>query len=235
MQLDDFVAFESLVFGMLGVYTNTVDDTATVNQQRWYDYRSPALRLTYDFQLAIKASHDRTRSTPWTQLKQWATQQKDNNGITGTYAPHHQHQSDEGDHGESIQALLHSMLQEVSDTADQLEKDMHQHNIQFTNGHLETVFKVDDPQQHLNTSSSSLDDHINSNNGNSGDDKRMAGEGASIVTLIDQDQNEYIMTRPADTTVIYEDMQFLHDVILILVVSFFFGLLFSFVGLPGNM
>ncbi|KAI8330648.1 Sodium/hydrogen exchanger family-domain-containing protein [Chlamydoabsidia padenii] len=209
VQLDDFVAFESLVFGMLGVYTNTVDD----NPQHWYDYRSPALRLTHDFQMAIKASHDKTRSTPWTQLEAWANT---------TYAPHHQHESNEDNQqGESIKAILHAMLQEVSDTADQLEKDMHQHNIQFTSGHLETVFKIDDQQQEQQQQqqqSASLEE---------GDDI------PSIVTLIDQDRNEYIMTRPSDTTVIYEDMQFLHDVILILVISFVFGLLFSFAGLPA--
>ncbi|KAI8078895.1 Sodium/hydrogen exchanger family-domain-containing protein, partial [Halteromyces radiatus] len=212
VQLDDFHAFESLVYGMLKVYANTVEETSTNStkssqqQQRLYDYRTAALRLTYDFQLAIKASHDQLRSTPWSQLKAWATTEEENkdNGKAGSkeYAPHHQHQSDDiVTQGESMKDILHSMLQEVSDNADLLEKEMHQHHSQFTNGHLETVFKVED-------------------------------EIPSIVTLIDQDQNEYIMTRPFDTTIIYEDMQFLHDVILILVISFAFGMLFSFIGLP---
>ncbi|ORZ08152.1 Sodium/hydrogen exchanger family-domain-containing protein [Absidia repens] len=259
VQLDDFVAFESLVFGMLGIYTNTVDfeenedDQDTIDkgsqqqqqqqqqQQRLYDYRSPALRLTYDFQLAIKASHDRLRSTPWTQLKAWANSTKSTATTASQeeeapYAPHHEHQvnDEQQPQGEAIKDLLHAMLQEVSDTADQLENEMHQHNLQFTNGHLETVFKVEDDKV--------VNEYPGNRNASSDDDDRQHQSHAanadtndipSIVSLIDQDQNEYIMTRPADTTVIYEDMQFLHDVILILVISFVFGVLFSFAGLPA--
>ncbi|CAO3599332.1 unnamed protein product [Absidia cylindrospora] len=121
------------------------------------------------------------------------------------------------------------MLQEVSDTADQLENEMHQHNLQFTNGHLETVFKVDDDDHHRGQSNASLHPPHAANAEPQGD----ADDIPSIVSLIDQDQNEYIMTRPADTTVIYEDMQFLHDIILILVIPFVFGVLFSFAGLPA--
>ncbi|CAO3650793.1 unnamed protein product [Cunninghamella blakesleeana] len=248
VQLDDFIAFETLVFGMLRVYSNTVslsnsqqskDSSSTSNV---YDYRSPALRLSYDFQLAIKASHDRFKSTPWKELQEWAgttnsQQQQENNGMdieTGGGGG--------GGGGESMVDILQSMLQEVSETADQLEKNMHQHNLQFSNGHLETVLKVDDFSNDSNDNEDEdiMDDEMDPDY--KGDDSSLDHRhrhhdkndmATSVVTLIDQDQNEYIMTRPFDTTIIYEDMQFLHDLILILVISFAFGMIFSFFGLPS--
>ncbi|CAO3652507.1 unnamed protein product [Cunninghamella echinulata] len=154
--------------------------------------------------------------------------------------------SGSGNGGESIMDILQSMLQEVSETADQLEKNMHQHNLQFSNGHLETVLKVDDSSDDNNDGDDDDEEEEGLDNDldldyqgtdTSSDHRHRHHDknemSSSIVTLIDQDQNEYIMTRPFDTTIIYEDMQFLHDIILILVVSFVFGMIFSFFGLPS--
>lgn len=73
--------------------------------------------------------------------------------------------------------LLQGMLKEVSDNADQLEEDMQQNMIMFSteDGRVETVLKLDKDQQEEN-----------------------------VVTLVDQDNNEYVMMRPSDTTVIIE-------------------------------
>lgn len=73
--------------------------------------------------------------------------------------------------------LLQGMLKEVSDNADQLEEDMQQNMILFSteDGRVETVLKLDKDQQE-----------------------------EDVVTLVDQDNNEYVMMRPSDTTVIIE-------------------------------
>lgn len=102
--------------------------------------------------------------------------------------------------------LLQGMLKEVSDNADQLEEDMQQNMIMFSteDGRVETVLKLDKDQQEEN-----------------------------VVTLVDQDNNEYVMMRPSDTTVIIEDPQLIHDFILIIVTSFTLGWMFTWIGLPA--
>ncbi|KAL7328346.1 hypothetical protein PS15p_206626 [Mucor circinelloides] len=101
-----------------------------------------------------------------------------------------------------MKQVLHGMLKEVSDNADQLEEDMQQNNIVFSSndGRVETVLKFRDE---------------------------------NLVNLVDQDSNEYVMMKPSDTTVIIEDIQLIHDFILILVTSFVLGWMFTWIGLPA--
>ncbi|KAG0167931.1 Transmembrane and coiled-coil domains-containing protein 3 [Apophysomyces sp. BC1034] len=208
IKVDDFLAFETLVFGMVNVYADTVR-----NHSSSYDFRTPALKLTFDFQLAIKESHQRLRTNALDNLgNDFATPQPLS---TNTLAAPHEHIPGDTlvDSRETMQQMLHEMLQEVRENADQLEEGMQQHNLAFASGDhasIETVLKVGEDNS-----------------------KGEQGSDESRVTLIDQDNNEYIMTRPSDTTVIYEDMQLLHDLILILVLSFVFGWLFSIIGLPA--
>ncbi|KAL1920908.1 uncharacterized protein VTP21DRAFT_11543 [Calcarisporiella thermophila] len=54
-----------------------------------------------------------------------------------------------------------------------------------------------------------------------------------MIFMIDQENNQYVLTRPFDTTVIYEDDWFLYDIVFIFVVSFIFGWIFSMLGLPA--
>ncbi|KAI9278575.1 Sodium/hydrogen exchanger family-domain-containing protein [Phascolomyces articulosus] len=222
VKLDDFKAFEHLVFGMFEIYDQMVH-----RNHGTYDFRTPALKLTFDFQRAIKESHVHLKSHSFDELSKLTLaplppnhdvgeeQQQDETPKTTTvktgYTPHHVHSEGDGpDSREAIQEMLHGMLQEVRQNADQLEEGMHHHNLAFpSNGEggatIETVLRMND------------------------EDKK---EDENAV-LIDQDNNEYIMTRPFDTTVIYEDMQLLHDFILIVVVSFVFGWIFSVMGLPA--
>ncbi|KAI9499299.1 Sodium/hydrogen exchanger family-domain-containing protein [Zychaea mexicana] len=220
VKLDDFTAFENLVFGMFEIYGQTVH-----RKHGTYDFRTPALKLTFDFQLAIKESHVHLKSHSFDELSRMtqsppppkdlegndeeaAIEKSPKTAVTG-YTPHHVHsEGDAPDSREAIQEMLHGMLQDVRQNADQLEQGMHQHNLAFPSSGegatIETVLKLNDEDTQ---------------------------EDENAV-LIDQDNNEYIMTRPFDTTVIYEDMQLLHDFILIVVTSFGFGWLFSIMGLP---
>lgn len=166
VQLEDFEAFESFVLGILQVYDRTV------SQERFkssYDFRSPALKLTFNFQRAVKISHQRLKS------------------VAGTFTDNHSHSNPGNDmdeeeerlHKESMAQVLQSMLKEVSDNADQLEEDMQQNMIIFStdDGRIETVLKLDNKDQ---------------------------AEENLVATLVDQDNNEYVMMRPSDTTVIIE-------------------------------
>ncbi|KAL7315149.1 hypothetical protein PS15m_006636 [Mucor circinelloides] len=189
VQLEDYQAFESFVFGILQVYQKTVSQEPFKSS---YDFRSPALKLTFDFQRAVKISHQRLKSAA--------------GSFSDTKNSHHHQQipgeTDVDQEKESMKQVLHGMLKEVSDNADQLEEDMQQNNIVFSSndGRVETVLKFRDE---------------------------------NLVNLVDQDSNEYVMMKPSDTTVIIEDIQLIHDFILILVTSFVLGWMFTWIGLPA--
>lgn len=56
-------------------------------------------------------------------------------------------------------------------------------------------------------------------------------EPASI--LADFDNNQYVLSKPKDSTSSYEDHHFIYDIILILIVSFILAMLFDYIGLPS--
>jgi len=214
INLLDLQALESLVFGMFDVYSDTIDGTLK-------DYKAAALRQLSDFLLALQKSHHQLHlpakepgplSRPAIDLK---------------YSEHHSHAvSEKGTEigNEAVRDLVNGMLQDVRENADHLEEGMH-HNI-FSEGlnkadgsTLEAVVKVEEEEG----------DNISG----SGTNKNQKGEEGRQVTLIDQENNQYIMARPSDTTVFYEDIHFIHDLVLILVGSFIFGWIFSAIGLPA--
>ncbi|CEP08117.1 hypothetical protein [Parasitella parasitica] len=135
VQLEDYQAFESFVLGILRVYEQTVSQEPFKSS---YDFRSPALKLTFDFQRAVKISHQRLKSAAGSFSDQNShyhhQQQQQNPGLGGDQEK------------DSMRQVLHGMLKEVSDKADQLEQDMHQHNIVFAmdDGRVETVLKFRD-------------------------------------------------------------------------------------------
>jgi hypothetical protein len=174
VQLEDYQAFQSFVLGILQVYDKTVSQGQFRSS---YDFRSPALKLTFDFQHAVKISHQRLKS------------------VAGTFSEHAAHNNlstnddNEDDDDESMKEILHGMLKEVSENADQLEEDMQQNMIIFSSddGRVETVLKLGKDQNE------------------------------NVVTLVDQDNNEYVMMRPFDKTVIIEGIYlniFIYDLAL---------------------
>jgi hypothetical protein len=163
--------------GILQVYDRTVSQEPYKSS---YDFRSPALKLTFDFQRAVKISHQRFKSVAGTFSEH--THNPGNtigssNSLTGTsYNEAATEASTASTTEDKMKEVLHGMLKEVSENADQLEEDMQQNMIVFSSddGRVETVLKL-------------------------GKDQNENG-----VTLIDQDNNEYVMMRPSDTTVIIE-------------------------------
>jgi hypothetical protein len=207
VRLEDFEAFEQFVLGILQVYDQTVSQEPFKTA---YDFRSPALKLTFDFQRAVRISHQRLKS------------------VAGTYSDHiHNGNNSPGNSimhdDDNMKEVLNGMLKEVSENADQLEQEMKQNMILFSaeDGRVETVLKLGQEREE------------------------------NVMTLVDQDNNEYVMMRPSDATVIIEgialnsrfytqrlisldlDAQLIHDFILILVTAFVLGWMFTSVGLPG--
>lgn len=193
VRLEDFEAFQSFVIGILQVYDQTVNQPSTSSA---YDFRSPALKLTFDFQRAVKVSHERLKSVTTSfsnHTHDMVTNDQNNSANKETTLD------------EPMKDVMNGMLREVSEHADQLEQDMQQNNIVFSldDARIETVLKLGQEQ----------DEHR--------------------VTLLDQDNNEYVMMRPSDSTVIIDDPQLIHDFILIIVTSFVLGWMFTWVGLPA--
>ncbi|KAG1452593.1 hypothetical protein G6F46_009653 [Rhizopus delemar] len=192
VQLDDFQALQSFVVGIFRIYEQTVNQEPFKSS---YDFRSPALKLTFEFQRAVKISHQRLRLA---------------STVSDKYSEKHKHlksPEEETQDPDSVKEILNDMLKEVSENADQLEEDMQQNMIVFSadNARVETVLKLgrDNPNENV------------------------------INAIVDQDNNEYVLMRPADTTVIIEDLQLIHDFILILITSFIFGWMFTCIGLPA--
>ncbi|OBZ90017.1 Transmembrane and coiled-coil domain-containing protein 3, partial [Choanephora cucurbitarum] len=180
VKLDDFEAFESFVLGILQVYDQTVSQPPFRSS---YDFKSPALTLAFEFQKAIKLSHQKYRSVAESVHRFHANQPVDD---------------------ELMMQVIHTMLKEVSDNADQLENDMKQANMMFSldDARIETVLKLNQ-------------------------------EDEKVASLVDQDNNEYVMMKPFDATVIIEDTQLIHDFILLLITSFVLGWMFTWIGLPA--
>ncbi|CEG67082.1 hypothetical protein RMATCC62417_03555 [Rhizopus microsporus] len=193
VQLDDFQAFQSFVLGAFQIYEQTVNQDPF---KASYDFRSPALKLTFEFQRAVKVSHQRLRSA---------------SSVSNKYSEQHEHMHEnsheEEEDVDSVKEIVKDMLKEVSENADQLEEDMQQNMILFSadNAKVETVLKLgrDNPNEDM------------------------------INAIVDQDNNEYVLMRPSDTTVIIEDLQLIHDFVLILITAFVFGWIFSCIGLPA--
>ncbi|KAI8988013.1 Sodium/hydrogen exchanger family-domain-containing protein [Mycotypha africana] len=221
VQLEDFKAFEDFVLGILQVYDTTVrkDPFKFTN-----DFRSPALKLTFEFQRAVKLSHQRLKTaTGSLSAAAAAAAARAAGAAEAAEASLPDHEAEavgkaaemEEDMASidtttwGMEDVVNGMLHEVSQHADQLEDEM-QNNLMLLStedGRVETVLKLTNDQ------------------GN--------GQGDSMVTLIDQDNNEYVMMKPSDTTVITEDIKLIHDIILILIVSFVLGWMFTWIGLPA--
>lgn len=216
IKLMDLQALESLVFGMFDVYGDTLDGSLK-------DFKAASLKQLSDFLLALQKSHQQIHNIPVKEANDMPSEQT---AVEHKYSEHHAHDvSEKGTEvgNEAVKDLVNDMLQDVRLNADHLEEGMH-HNM-FSEGlnkadgsTLEAVVKILDEEQNPGADSGA-------NNENA--------EKGRQVTLIDQENNQYIMSRPSDTTVFYEDMHFIHDLVLILVGCFIFGWIFSLFGLPA--
>ncbi|CAJ0767568.1 10516_t:CDS:2, partial [Entrophospora sp. SA101] len=122
--------------------------------------------------------------------------------------------------------LVDDMLKEVSDSADNIEEKMN--NNKFVDnpkvhGSLETVVRLEKDEE----------DFFLNNNEQEGDSPDNDETHHKLVGLVDSDNNEYILTRPHDLTVFYEDARLLQDIVVTIVLSFVFGSISHSIGLPA--
>ncbi|RUS26494.1 Sodium/hydrogen exchanger family-domain-containing protein [Jimgerdemannia flammicorona] len=192
-RLTEFQALEDLVMAMIDIYDKVVDMSSDIDlpagRVHHYDFKTECLKLITEFQLAFK--HHQNPST---------AQQPDpaarNMHATHSYDRHHEHSSNEDlQHPNLAVELVDGVLQDVRNYADRLEKGMQIDA--FRDGQkqdgavLETVVKMGD----------------NAEDGDASENRQHRREemgDGKLITLIDQENNQYVLTRPFDTTVWYE-------------------------------
>jgi len=126
--------------------------------------------------------------------------------------------------------VVNFLLRDISDSVDKLQDQLHGHETQTFEkekgkgeAHLETVVRLE----------SSTDTH----KGNASDSGKKKGgkksDEGKVTTLIDSKNNQYTLRRPTDTTLHYEDLSLMNDVITVLIIAFVGGLTFYALGMPN--
>lgn len=120
-----------------------------------------------------------------------------------------------------VETILDDILQEVAEAADRLEVDIEDHAFDKSKmaigHHIEAVVRIDEILANFNNSNSVR--------------KREVQPGMSV--LIDTSNNQYILTKPKDTTVPLEDHNFIRDIIMLVILAAVLGWGSSIVGFPA--
>lgn len=124
--------------------------------------------------------------------------------------------------------LLDDVFDSLSGTVAQFERDIaddsgHPFEEAQRSGHLETVVKLNGGDAMDDPRPSSGSDHAKNN---------LGPESTEASTLVDADNNHYVLTRTKDPTQHIEDTRLFHDVINIVSLSFLVGTTFELMGLP---
>lgn len=195
-RLAEFQALENLVTAMIDIYGKVVnmssDITLPASRPVHYDFKTECLKLITDFQLAFK--HHPADPAQQHDVQNPAPARAPH--VAHSYGEHHEHSADEdADRSNLAVELMDGVLDDVRNYADKLEKGMQVDA--FRDGQkqdgavLETVVKMGDNTEDAD----GTDDRHRGR-------KEMAD--GRLITLIDQENNQYVLTRPFDTTVWYE-------------------------------
>ena len=124
--------------------------------------------------------------------------------------------------------VVNFLLRDITGSVDQLQDQIHGHETKtferekHTEGsQLETVVRIDPTESHGANSTSKSHKHHGGK-----------GHEGIVTTLIDTKNNQYTLRRPTDTTLHYEDISLMNDVILVLIMAFVGGSICSFIGMP---
>ncbi|CAG8603869.1 7324_t:CDS:2 [Paraglomus occultum] len=132
--------------------------------------------------------------------------------------------------------MVDSVLQEVKYSADLLEEKMHHKGYRHAadNGKIHEVVETVIRLEELEEEETGENDDLTDENGKHENEDGSHSHGhAKVITLIDKEHNEYVLTRPNDLTMFYEDARLLNDIILIIVAAFVLGWLLNTIGLPA--
>ncbi|GBB86449.1 hypothetical protein RclHR1_12890004 [Rhizophagus clarus] len=207
-------ALKTLVFGLLEVLDNIIDERNTNDSLSQSDFQKDILKLISTFHhTALKMNDTAFLEQIWSQYHVHSK----NNKTDARVFIHRAHGAKENVASE----IVDDVLQEVSNSADRLEENMQRHDFGGNSnlrGSLETVLKLEEDDEQTDW-------------GNE-DEPRRRGH-VKAITILDVDNNEYVLTRPSDLTMFYEDARLIQDIIFIIVASFSFGWAFSSIGLPA--
>eukprot|EP00057_Strongylocentrotus_purpuratus_P024166 XP_011678640.1 PREDICTED: transmembrane and coiled-coil domain-containing protein 3 [Strongylocentrotus purpuratus] len=110
-----------------------------------------------------------------------------------------------------VETILDEIFQEVAEAADKLEIDIEEHAFDKSKmakgSQIEAVVRIDEILGNYNNPNSER--------------KRAIQPGMSV--LVDTSNNQYVLTRPKDTTVPLEDHNFIKDIILMVVLASILG------------
>ncbi|KAJ8030192.1 Transmembrane and coiled-coil domain-containing protein 3 [Holothuria leucospilota] len=118
-----------------------------------------------------------------------------------------------------LEAMLDEVLDEVAMAADKLEDVILEHvfdqSKKVEGSHIEAVIRVDDKSRFKRSNHS---------------DRK---EEHEMSILVDTNNNQYIMTKPKDTTMPLEDHHLLWDIILVILLAVVMGWICVTIGLPA--
>lgn len=178
-------ALKTLTFGLLEVLDNIIDERNNDDSLSQSDFQKNILKLISTFHhTALKMNDTAFLEQIWSQYNVHAKNNKNNTHVF----IHKSHGAKENVASE----IVDDVLQEVSNSADRLEENMRRHNIgggSNFRGSLETVLKLEEDDEQADW-------------GNE-DEPRRRGH-VKAITILDVDNNEYVLTRPSDLTMFYE-------------------------------
>ncbi|XP_071951694.1 transmembrane and coiled-coil domain-containing protein 3-like [Antedon mediterranea] len=124
-----------------------------------------------------------------------------------------------GDNRTKVDFILDEILAEVAIAADNLENRIEDHAFdqskQVRGAFIEAVVRLDENGRNMN----------NSNTRHNHQD--------IMSLLVDTNNNQYVLTKPKDTTVPHEDHHFIQDIIILMIVAFVCGWLCNSIHLPA--
>ena len=134
-------------------------------------------------------------------------------------------------HGKKDQSvtekLVENVISNVEGSVKSLEESMSNEN-KFSDGKtigkLETVVKLNNDDDDMDNELSISRDSLN------GTEAEEFKETAR--TIIDSDNNQYVLARSRDLSLHFEDGKLFHDIVYLICLSFLFGLIANMMGLP---
>ncbi|CAJ0877016.1 7487_t:CDS:2 [Entrophospora sp. SA101] len=220
-ELNHIESLENLTFGLLEYFFKLVEEYQNGDVKSRSNFKKETLKLISTFHNSALKMND-------TEFFQHLLNQYHPNGNIRHEKLINNHQKiNEVKKDNLALDLVDDMLKEVSDSADHLEENMN--NNKFADnpkmhGSLETVVRLEEDEGDFFS--------MNEQEGDSIDDDEIHSHHR-LVGLVDRDNNEYVLTRPHDLTVFYEDAQLLRDIIVTIVSSFVFGSISNSIGLPA--
>ncbi|CAJ0843949.1 1489_t:CDS:2 [Entrophospora sp. SA101] len=224
-ELNHIKSLKNLTFGLLEYFFKLLEEYQNGGIMSQSNFKKETLELISTFHNSALKMND-------TEFFQHLLNQYHPNGnIRNEKSINNHHQKNKDKNNEEKKDnlaldLVDDMLKEVSDSADNIEEKMN--NNKFVDnpkvhGSLETVVRLEKDEE----------DFFLNNNEQEGDSPDNDETHHKLVGLVDSDNNEYILTRPHDLTVFYEDARLLQDIVVTIVLSFVFGSISHSIGLPA--